>query len=148
MSGSICTGCSKKDGEGVAGAVGEVLDDGDAERHALALQLDLGLVLGGAAAGPVQPEAGDEDALVHGELDAVAAAAVSPLIAAVGRRTESGGTSAASTLCVVCRRTSAPVSWPLCTTGRYRLVSLSVSTPDCATPLAKSSSAIAGIRIR
>ncbi len=74
----------EEDGEGVAGAVGEVLDDGDAERHALALQLDLGLVLGGAAAGAVQPEAGDEDALVHGELDAVAAAAVSPLIAAVG----------------------------------------------------------------
>ncbi len=74
----------EEDREGVAGAVGEVLDDGDAERHALALQLDLGLVLGRAAAGAVQPEAGDEDALVHGELDAVAAAAVSPLIAAVG----------------------------------------------------------------
>ena len=71
-------------GERAARAVREVLAEVLPQDHALPLELDLGAVLGRAAAGAVQPEARDEDPLVHGELDAVAAAPVAPLVAPVG----------------------------------------------------------------
>ena len=74
----------KEHGEGVAGPVRLELGHVLAEEQSVFLQLDSNEVLGRAVARPVKPEAHDENALVDGELDAVTAPAVAPLVAAVG----------------------------------------------------------------
>lgn len=77
-------GVLKPHGEGTAGAIREVLAQVLPQNHALPLEFDLGAVLGGAAAGAVQPKASDEHSLIHCKLDAVTAAPVTPLVAPVG----------------------------------------------------------------
>ena len=52
-------------------------------------QFDANAVLGSAVGRAVESEADDKNALVNAELNAVTTAAISPLIAAVGRRLES-----------------------------------------------------------
>ena len=72
------------DVERVAAAVGEEVGRVFGQYPSQPLQLHAHAVVGGAVGRAVQAEADDEDPLVDAELDAVAAAAVAPLVAAVG----------------------------------------------------------------
>ena len=81
-------GLFEVDVERVAGSVGKEFGVVFGQDAAQSFELDADAVIGGAIGRPVQAETDDEDALVDAELDAVAAAAVAPLVAAVGRRLE------------------------------------------------------------
>lgn len=76
-------------GEGVAGAVGEVLAEVLSQQHPLTLQFDLGTVFCRATAWSVESEPGDKYSFVHRKLYTVTAAPVAPLIAPVGTGLES-----------------------------------------------------------
>lgn len=76
-------------GEGVAGAVGEVLAEVLSQQHSLTLQLNFGTVFCRAAARSVESKPGDKYSFIHCELYTVTAAPITPLIAPVGTGLES-----------------------------------------------------------
>ena len=82
-------GLFEVDVKGVARSVREEFGVVFGQYATESLQFDADAVIGGSVGRAVESEADDEYALIDAELNAVAASAIAPLIAPIGRRLES-----------------------------------------------------------
>lgn len=108
----------KPHGEGIAGAIGEVLAQVLPQDNPLPLEFNLGTVFCRATAGAVQPKASDEHSFINCKLDAVTATPVAPLIAPIGTRLETVTALGEPVPCGLYSQTATRAFWLQCTRGR------------------------------